>query len=207
VKYDKLSSEGKTVIFVGIEGKVVGLLVIVDEIKDRVREMVKELRRKNINIKMVTGDNFYAAKYISIKSGIDDFISDATPLKKAEIIREIKSDGYKVIMVGDGINDAPSLIEAHIGITFGKATDISLKSANVVIMRDNLRLIIDLFNISKNTLSIIKENICWALSYNFIVIPFAVSGFLHPIISAISMTISSIVVLCNSLRLRNKEWV
>lgn len=188
-----------------VDGKVSGVLGIADGVKKGVKRMVEELRRRRIDVRMVTGDNERAAEYISKKAGIKDFVAQATPIEKKEIIKRIKSKGYKVMMVGDGINDAPSLVEADLGVTFDRAVDIALENADVVIINPDINSIIKLLDLAKGVGSVIKQNLFWAFSYNLIAIPFAVSGLLHPIISAMLMATSSLAVVGNSLRLGYKK--
>jgi Cu2+-exporting ATPase len=204
-EYQSLTSEGKTVVFVIIEGAVAGMLAVVDELRDDAYQMLKDLRRRGIGIKMLTGDSFNVARYISKKTGITDFSAEVTPLEKASIIRKFVSEGQRVMMVGDGINDAPALIEADVGVAVGRATDVALESSDVVIMKDDLSLVYRLIDISRTSFTVIKQNLTWAFSYNLVAIPLAVAGMLHPIISAVSMAASSLIVVGNSIRLNMKQ--
>ncbi len=156
-----------------------------------------------VNEAMLTGDNRGVASYIAARCGITDVQAGLGPLEKAAVIRALKAKGACVMMVGDGINDAPALTEADIGVTLGHASAIALESASVAILNDDLRLINTLVTSSTRCFSIIRQNLVWAFSYNLIALPLAVSGVLHPIISALLMVTSSLVVVSNSLRLKN----
>jgi cation transport ATPase len=156
-----------------------------------------------VNEAMLTGDNRGVANYIAARCGITDVQAGLGPLEKAALIRALKAKGACVMMVGDGINDAPALTEADIGVTLGHASAIALESASVAILNDDLRLINTLVTSSTRCFSIIRQNLVWAFSYNLIALPLAVSGILHPIISALLMVTSSLVVVSNSLRLKN----
>jgi len=151
---------------------------------------------------MLTGDNRGVATYIATKCGINDVQAGLGPLEKAAVIRALKAKGECVMMIGDGINDAPALTEADIGVTLGHASAIALESASVAILNDDLTLINTLITSSSRCFSIIRQNLVWAFSYNLIALPLAVSGVLHPIISALLMATSSLVVVGNSLRLK-----
>ena len=155
-----------------------------------------------VNEAMLTGDNRGVANYITARCGITDVQSSLSPLEKAAVIRALKAKGKCVMMVGDGINDAPALTETDIGVTLGHASGIALESASVAILKDDLMLINTLIKSSSRCFSIIRQNLVWAFSYNLIALPLAVSGVLHPIISAMLMVVSSLVVVSNSLRLK-----
>ncbi len=205
---EKLYLEGNTVIFISVDNLLVSAIGLKDKAKGSAKEIVNRLNKRNIEVLMLTGDNEKAAKIISNETGITNVISNVLPSEKSKKIQEIKNSGKKVMMVGDGINDAPSLVNADIGVSLEDATDIAIDSSDVVIMNNDLMKIDFLFSISKKTLKIVKENLFWAFIYNIIMIPIACGVLkefdilLNPMYSAIAMTISSITVVLNSLRLK-----
>ena len=167
-----------------------------------------ELKRRNINVIMLTGDNEKTANIVAKSIGIKDIRANVLPKDKTNIIKELSKSGKKVMMVGDGINDAASLASSLIGVSIKSGTDIASNSADVILMNDNINNIIKLIDRSKKTIKIIKENLFWAFIYNIIMIPIAIGLFksfsvsINPMISSISMMISSLTVVINSLRLR-----
>jgi Cu2+-exporting ATPase len=197
-----LEKEGKTTVFVSCSGRVAGLIGLIDDLRDETLEMIASLRDSGLRLMMLTGDNEGVARYIAAKCGITEVQAGLSPIGKANAIRTLKANGETVMMAGDGINDAPALTEADTGITFGTATGIALESAGVAILNDDLRLIGTLFGHSRKSFSIIRQNLAWAFGYNMVAIPLAVTGILHPIVSALLMASSSLVVVGNSLRLR-----
>ncbi len=199
--YRDYSEKGYTVTGLAIDGALMAWFIISDKIKEGADGVIERLHAKSKEIILLTGDNTRSALEIGKMIGIKEIYADLLPHEKSEIIKKLKSEGKKVIMVGDGINDALSLQEADAGIATGGATDIAVESAKVVIMKRDLRLIEILFEVSKKTYSLIKQNLFWAFSYNLVAIPIAVTGNIHPIVSAISMVISSLIVTGNSLRL------
>ncbi len=154
---------------------------------------------------LLTGDHRAVAEKIGKRAGISIIDAEVLPVQKAKKIRELKESGHRVTMVGDGINDAPALTEADAGVAIGSATDIAIESADVVLMRNDLSLVPHLIRTSRRILSVIKQNLFWAFSYNLIAIPLAVAGMIHPIISAAFMATSSLLVVGNSLRLYRKK--
>jgi Cu2+-exporting ATPase len=199
---ESLEKEGKTTVFVSCDGRVAGLIGLIDDLRDDALEMIASLRALDLRIMMLTGDNAGVAQYVAAKCGIGEVRAGLSPIGKAEAIRALKKGGETVMMAGDGINDAPALTEADTGVTLGTATGIALESAGVAILNDDLRLIGTLFGHSRKSFSIIRQNLAWAFGYNMVAIPLAVSGLLHPIVSALLMASSSLVVVGNSLRLR-----
>lgn len=210
------SEKGYTIIGIAINNALSGWLIISDRVAQGAVDVINELKRLKKRVILLTGDQKRVAIEVGKGLGIEDIHAEVLPAQKAEIIRRLKASNKnhlqpsalslkprkKVMMVGDGINDAPALTEADAGIATGGATDIAMESAGAVLMRNDIGLLIPLIKISKKTLSIIKQNLFWAFSYNIIAIPLAVSGRIHPIISAILMATSSLIVVGNSLRLR-----
>ena len=205
----QLVNEGNSILFVSLNNKLVALIGVKDILKDNIEDVIKELKEKNINVVMLTGDNEKTAEIVAKQIGIDKVVSNVTPKEKAEKIKEFKKDGI-VIMCGDGINDSISLVTADIGVSISSGTDIAMDSASVILMNDNIEKINELINISTKTIRNIKQNLFWAFFYNICMIPIA-CGILEPIgiemnpmVAAFAMTISSLTVVLNALRLKNK---
>lgn len=205
----KLISDGNSILFVGLNKKLVALLGVSDVIKENVPQVITELKNKNIDVVMLTGDNEKTANVIANQIGITNVVANVTPKEKAETINKLKEKGL-VMMCGDGINDSVSLVTANIGVSVSSGTDIARDSAQVVIINDNLERINDLLDISSKTVRNIKQNLFWAFFYNVCMIPIAAGILqplgitLNPMIAAFSMTISSLTVVLNALRLRRK---
>ena len=190
---------------------VIALIGVKDIIRDKAKSTIKELNRLGKEVIMLSGDNEVTAGIIANELGIDNVIANVLPKEKEKIIKELINENKNVMMVGDGINDAPSLATANIGLSINGGTDIAGDSADVILMQDDLSKILELINISKKTVRIIKENLFWAFIYNILMIPIAI-GLLKPLgisitpmIASISMTISSLCVVFNSLRLRSDK--
>ena len=205
----KLENEGKTVMILVVDKKIKGALAVADVLKKKSIEAIKALKKNNIDVWMITGDNERTARAIATQVGIENVMSEVLPDKKSEKIRELQNQGKIVAMIGDGINDAPALAQANIGIAMGEGTDIAMESANITLMRGDLMLIYEVIKISRRTMKIIKQNLFWAFFYNIAFIPVA-AGLLYPffkillnpIFAGAAMAFSSISVVLNSLRLR-----
>jgi Cu+-exporting ATPase len=198
----KLCKEGKTGVLVAVENKLAGLIAISDTLKENSSEVVNALSESGIDVYMLTGDNRKSAEYTALKAGIKNVISDVLPENKAQQISRLKGEGRIVCMVGDGINDAPALATADIGIAMGTGTDAAIETGDIVLLNGNLSAIYAAIKISKLTMRKIKQNLFWAFIYNAIGIPFAATGNLNPVIAAAAMGLSSISVLLNSLSLK-----
>ncbi len=205
----KLESEGKTVMILVIDKKIQGALAVADILKKESAEAIRILKKNNIAVWMLTGDNDRTARAIAAQVGIDNVMSEVLPGKKSEKVRELQGQGKIVAMVGDGINDAPALTQANIGIAMGEGTDIAMEAANITLMRGDLMLIPEVIRLSKRTMRIIKQNLFWAFFYNIAFIPVAAGALypffgilLNPIFAAAAMAFSSISVVLNSLRLK-----
>ena len=203
----QLVNDGNSILFVSLNNKLVALIGVKDILKDNIENVIKELKDKNINVVMLTGDNEKTAEIVAKQIGIEKVISNVTPKEKAEKIKELKKDGI-VIMCGDGINDSISLVTADIGVSISSGTDIAMDSASVILMNDNIEKINELIDISTKTIRNIKQNLFWAFFYNICMIPIA-CGILEPIgiemnpmVAAFAMTISSLTVVLNALRLK-----
>lgn len=189
--------------------KVAALIGINDIVREHSKNTVSKLQQLGKEVIMLTGDNYNTANKIGALVGIQNIKANVMPAEKADIIKNLMKDGKKVMMVGDGINDAPSLASADIGVSISNGTDIAANSSDVVLMNDNLEKIILLLKISNKTIKIIKQNLFWAFFYNICMIPIA-AGFLtsfgihmNPMIAGFAMMISSFSVILNSLRLKN----
>ena len=206
-----LIEKGNSIIYVFENNKVIALIGVKDIIRENVKSTMKELIKLNKDVIMLSGDNEMTARIIANELEISKVIANVLPSEKEKVIKELINNNHKVMMVGDGINDAPSLASATIGVSINSGTDIAGNSADVILMQDDLSKIVSLFHISKKTVRIIKENLFWAFIYNILMIPLAI-GLLKPLglsitpmIASISMTISSLCVVFNSLRLRNNK--
>ncbi len=209
-KLSELESDGKTAIIVALNGEVVGVIGIADTIKDSAKVAVEELRRMGKKVVMITGDNRRTAEAIAKKLGIDKVLAEVLPHQKAEEVRKLQERGEVVAFIGDGINDAPALAQADLGIAVGSGTDIAIESGEIVLMRDDLRDVVAAIQLSEKTLSKIKQNLFWAIVYNAALIPVA-AGLLYPIFGVVfkpefaglAMAMSSVSVVTNSLLMKN----
>ncbi len=200
----KLQDEAKTVMIVSDETNVSGLIAVADTIKEDSAEAISELKKMGIDVYMITGDNENTAKSIGKFSGIDKVFADARPEDKAEYIKRLKEDGKICGMVGDGINDAPALALADIGIAMSDGTDIAIESADITVMCSSLKLVPSVIKLSGYTMKKIKQNLFWAFIYNAVCVPFASFGFLNPMFAGAAMAFSSVSVVTNSLLLKRK---
>lgn len=206
----KLSLDGNSIVYVIEDKKVIGLIGVKDIIRDNAKDVINKLKNIGKRIIMLTGDNEITADIIAKSIGIKEVIANVSPKDKSNKIKELKNKGFKVMMVGDGINDAPSLSLADIGVSLNSAIDIAVDSADVILMRNDLNSIYNLFDIGKKTLGNIKENLFWAFFYNVCMIPISCGLFefinitMNPMIAGLAMTLSSFTVIINALRL--KRW-
>ena len=208
--YDILSNEGKTPMYISIDNELAGLVAVADVIKETSKEAIEKLKKMEIKTIMLTGDNEKTAKFIAKQVGIDDVISEVLPYQKSQKVKELQEKDEFVAMVGDGINDSPALAQANVGIAIGNGTDVAIESADIVLIRNDLRDVAGAISLSKATITNIKENLFWALFYNVLGIPFAAGIFyaffngpkLDPMIAAFAMSFSSVSVLGNALRLK-----
>lgn len=208
--YDILSNEGKTPMYISIDNELAGLVAVADVIKETSKEAIEKLKKMGIKTIMLTGDNEKTAKFIAKQVGIDDVISEVLPYQKSQKVKELQEKDEFVAMVGDGINDSPALAQANVGIAIGNGTDVAIESADIVLIRNDLRDVAGAISLSKATITNIKENLFWALFYNVLGIPFAAGIFyaffngpkLDPMIAAFAMSFSSVSVLGNALRLK-----
>ncbi|MFD0676802.1 MULTISPECIES: heavy metal translocating P-type ATPase [unclassified Paenibacillus] len=199
---NRLEEAGKTSMLVAIDGVYAGMVAVADTIKDTSKEAVERLKNLGIEVIMITGDNERTAKAIAAQAGIDHVLAEVLPEGKAAEVKKLQAAGQKVAMVGDGINDAPALATADIGMAVGTGTDVAMEAADVTLMRGDLNSIPDAIFMSKKTMANIKQNLFWALAYNVIGIPIAALGFLAPWLAGAAMALSSVSVVLNALRLQ-----
>ena len=208
----RLSGEGKTVMFVARGGELLGAIAVADPVRDTSAAAIARLKEMGLRVVLLTGDNRRAANYIGAQVGADEVVAEVLPGDKADVVRSIQEKGGRVIMVGDGINDAPALTQADVGCAVGGGSDIAIESADVVLMKDDLGDVPKAVRLSRLTIANIKENLFWAFCYNTIGIPIA-AGVLYPffeillspMLGALAMSLSSVCVVGNALRLRGKK--
>ncbi|MBU3126970.1 heavy metal translocating P-type ATPase [Clostridium tagluense] len=206
---NRLAQEGKTPMYIAIESKMAGIIAVADTVKASSKKAIEKLHEMGIEVAMITGDNKRTAQAIAKQVGIDRIYAEVLPQDKANVVKKLQAEGTKVAMVGDGINDAPALAQADIGIAIGSGTDVAMESADIVLMRSDLMDVPTALQLSKSTIRNIKQNLFWAFGYNTIGIPVAM-GILHvfggpllnPMIAGAAMSLSSVSVVANALRLK-----
>ncbi|MBM3294750.1 MAG: heavy metal translocating P-type ATPase [Candidatus Aminicenantes bacterium] len=209
-----LSAEGKTPVYVAVDGRPAGLLAVADRLKDGAPAAVARLKSLGLDVVMLTGDNRRTAEAVAREAGIDRFFAELLPADKVEKIRSLQKEGRRVAMVGDGINDAPALAQADVGIAIGSGTDVALEAADITLVGDDLHGVARAFELSRRTIRTIKQNLFWAFIYNIIGIPVAAGllypffgVLLNPMIASAAMAFSSVSVVTNSLRLRRLKLI
>jgi P-type Cu+ transporter len=199
---ERFNGEGKTVMFVALNGALAGVIAVADTIKGTSAEAIAKLHGMGLRVVMLTGDQAEPARVIAQQAGVDQVIAGVMPDEKVKHVKSLQADGQKVAMVGDGINDAPALAQADIGIAMGTGTDVAMETADITLMHGDLTGVVQAIRLSKQTLRTIKQNLFWAFVYNAIGIPLAALGMLNPMVAAAAMAMSSVSVVGNSLRLK-----
>ena len=205
---EELSSLGNSIVYVIEEKQVIGLIGVSDIVRKSAKNAISRLKKLGKDVIMLTGDNEVVANIVANSLGITNVISNVLPKDKAKVISDLKLQNKKVMMVGDGINDAPSLASSYVGVSISSGTDIAADSSDVILMNNDLNRIVDFISISENTLRNIKQNLFWAFFYNFCMITIAIGLFrpfgisMNPMMAGFAMTMSSITVVLNALRLK-----
>jgi Cu+-exporting ATPase len=201
----RLEHEGKTAMLVGADGKLAGVIAVADTLKPEAKEAVAALAREKVEVVMLTGDNQRTAQAIARELGIEKVIAEVLPGDKAKVVQDLQKQGKSVAMVGDGVNDAPALAVADIGIAIGSGSDVAKETGGIILIKNDVRDVVLAIRLSRATMLKIKQNLFWAFVYNSIGIPVAALGFLNPIIAAAAMALSSLSVIVNSALLKGKK--
>jgi Cu+-exporting ATPase len=201
----RLEVEGKTVVAVAVNGEPAGVIAVADPVKPDSVTAISELKRLGLKPVMITGDHEVTARAIADQVGIEEVISGVLPDRKSDEVKRLQAGEQVVAMVGDGINDAPALAQADVGIAIGTGTDIAIESADITLIQGELSAVVKAVRLSRATFRKIKQNLFWAYFYNAIAIPFAILGMLHPLIAEGAMAFSSVNVVSNSARLRRVD--
>jgi Cu+-exporting ATPase len=196
---------GKTVMYMVVDGEHIATIAIADQIKETSKEAIASLKEMGIHVVMLTGDQENTAQAIAQQVGIEHVVAGVLPAKKADVISSLQAEGRKVAMVGDGINDAPALVVADVGIAMGTGAAVAMDAADVTLMQGDLLRVADTLEMSRLTVRNIKQNLFWALAYNSVGIPIAAGGLLAPWIAGAAMAFSSVSVVLNALRLQRAK--
>jgi Cu+-exporting ATPase len=201
---ERLETEGKTAMLVALDGELLGILAVADTVKESSKRAVADLRERGLNVMLLTGDNEQTARAVAEQVGIDpdNVRAEVLPDEKADAVESVQADGTRAMMVGDGVNDAPALAAAFVGVAIGSGTDVAIEAADVTLLRDDPADVLRAINVSEGTLRKIRQNLFWALAYNTAMIPLASLGLLQPVLAAGAMAFSSVSVLANSLVFR-----
>ncbi|HKK21134.1 MAG TPA: heavy metal translocating P-type ATPase [candidate division Zixibacteria bacterium] len=209
---DREMKKGRTVIFASLDGRVVGILALADAIRSEAKDVIASLKNRTRHITMLSGDNYRTAGGVAKAIGIEAFEAEVQPSQKQTIVESLRKSGGRVAMVGDGINDAPALAAADVGIALGSGTDVAMEAADVVLVRSDMRAVLRTLNVSRQTMRVIRQNLFWAFIYNILAIPIAAGLFypafgwtLSPMVAAGAMAFSSVFVVSNSLRLNRLD--
>lgn len=205
----KLAKKGNSIIYIAQENEIIGIIGVNDIIRENIKEVIQKLNQQKIETIMLTGDNQETANRIAKEIGIKKVIADVLPTKKTEVIKDLKKQGKRVMMCGDGINDSPALANSDIGVSVNSGTDIAMDSSDVILMKNDLSKILDLIHISRKTIRNIKQNLFWAFFYNSLMLPISMGLLkpfgiaINPMIAGLAMVLSSLTVILNALRLKN----
>jgi Cu+-exporting ATPase len=198
----RLEGEGKTAMLLAVDGQLAGVVAVADTLKPEAREAVAQLKAQKIQVVMLTGDNERTAQAIARELGIDTVVAEVLPSDKARHIKALQGQGKVVAMVGDGVNDAPALATADIGIAIGSGSDVAKETGGIILVKNDVRDVVTGIRLSVVTMRTIRRNLFWAFIYNGVGVPVAALGFLNPIIAAAAMALSSLSVIVNSALLR-----
>ncbi len=210
-KAEKLAAQGKTIVHVVIDEKVAGVIALADLIREESRDAVNALRAMGIQVAMLTGDNEATAAFVAKELGLDTFFAEVLPEDKSQAVAKLQAQGQTVAMVGDGVNDAPALVQADVGIAIGAGTDVAMESADIVLVKNDPRDVVRLIRLSRLTGQKMRQNLLWATGYNAVALPLAAGVgvslgiILRPEWGALFMAASSIIVVVNSLLMKRKE--
>jgi Cu+-exporting ATPase len=197
-----LEEDGKTAMLLAIDGRLAAMIAVADTVKEYARAAIAELRQDHIGVVMLTGDNERTARAVARQLGIERVIADVVPQDKAAEIQRLRDAGEVVAMVGDGINDAPALATADVGIAIGSGSDVAKETGGLILMKNDVRDVAVAIRLSRATMRKIRQNLFWAFAYNSAAIPIAAAGLLNPIIAAAAMALSSLSVITNSATLK-----
>jgi Cu2+-exporting ATPase len=210
-KIDELSNQGKTIVYVLLENEIIGAVALADLIREESKDAINKLKSMEIKCFMLTGDNKQVAKWVSEELGLDDFYAEVLPHEKSEVVKKVQAQGLNVAMVGDGVNDAPALVQADVGIAIGAGTDVAIESADIILVRSDPRDVVSIIGLAKATYGKMKQNLLWAAGYNIFALPIA-AGILYnfgilltPAVGAVLMSISTIIVSINARFLTMKK--
>ena len=204
-EFDRLESFGRTVILAALDGQVEGVIGIADAVKQNAARAVRALEQRGLRVIMMTGDNEHAARSVAGMVGITEFHAGLRPEDKLAYVKKLQAEGLAVGMVGDGVNDAPALAQADVGIAMSTGTDVAMEAGDITLLHGDVSKIAEAIMLSRSTLSTIRQNLVWAFGYNVVAIPIAAIGLLNPILAGAAMAFSSVSVMANSLRLRTKS--
>jgi Cu2+-exporting ATPase len=201
---NQLLKQGKTIVYVLAEDKIIGAIALADLIREESKEAIGRLKSMGIKSMMLTGDNKQVAKWVADELGLDDFFAEVLPHEKSEAVKKVQSRGLNVAMVGDGVNDAPALVQADVGIAIGAGTDVAIESADIILVRDDPRDVVSIIALARATYGKMKQNLMWATGYNIFAIPLAAGVLydfgilLNPAMGAILMSLSTVIVAINA---------